>query len=126
MVKSIAKWSWVAFTGRGSRPGALSKDRRRWGLVGRLLSLLLSRTSLSRAAARRFVLIEGVSAFNPLRKRAFYFRLGVVQSRFRALRFRAQRQRPLILLSRQRIHSGVQRRLGGGQRVLHFLQPLQV
>src|SRR5262245_3501837 len=126
MVKSIAKWSWVALTGRGRRPGALSQDHRRWGLVRRLLSLLLSRTSPSPAAARRFVLTVGESAFTPMRKRGLYFRLGVVESRFRALRFRAQRQRPLIMLSRQRIHSGVHRRLGGGQRVLHFLQPLQV
>src|SRR5262245_63260684 len=99
----------VALTRCGSRPGAPSKDSRRRGLVGRLLSLLLSRLFLSRAAARNFVLIEGGSALNPRRKRAFYFRLGIVQSRFRALRIRAQRQRPLIMFSRQRIHSSVHR-----------------
>src|SRR5262245_37443524 len=118
--------SWVALTRRGSRPGAPSKDVRRRGLVGRLLSLLLSRPFLSRAALRKFVLIEVEFAFYPRRKRVFYFRLGLVQSRFGALRIRSQRQCPLIMLSRQRIHSGVHRRLAAGQRVLHFLQPARV
>src|SRR5262249_58966398 len=89
-------------------------------------SLLLSRPFLSRAALRKFVLIEVEFAFYPRRKRVFYFRLGLVQSRFGALRIRAQRQCPLIMLSRQRIHSGVHRRLGGGQRILHSPQPDQV
>src|SRR5262245_567581 len=116
----------VAFTRCGSRPGDLSKDSRRRGLIGRLLSLLLSGPFLSLAAARKFALTEGKIALHPRRERAFYFRLGLIQSRFGALRLRSQLQCPPIMLSRQRIHSSVHRRFGGGQRILYAPQPVPV